>query len=339
MGFRIRKSFKIAPGVRMTVTPRGIGTSIGGRAGRVRVHSSGRIGASTSIPGTGISHTTNLRSGSSSNRSAGSRAASQAQGPAAPSAPAPVKPGMLSPKWEKQLFKAIAANDWAALPTIAGSDPRARPTCQLLDAMLVSFTAGDNRRARQLLEPLWAEGYDPAVDQFLAKYVHTLRMTLDVAQGITATLSIDRDALGLALAELRQESGDLQAAVDLVEHVEPSTVAAVSLAELYTQQGRWTEVVALTDHVANDDEFATFLLIQRGIALRELGHFTASREAFKTALAPRSRPAGLRHLALVERAETYRSEGKKALARKDLERVLAEDSTYADLHQRLARAT
>ncbi len=336
MGFRMRKSFKLAPGVRMTVTPRGIGTSVGGRAGRVRVHSSGRTAASASIPGTGISHTTTFSSGSRSTRSTG-RAASRPTAPVAPPAPAPVKPGMLSPKWEKQLFKAIAGNDWEALPTIAGADPRARPTCQLLDAMLVSFTAGNNQRARQLLEPLWAEGYDPATDQFLVKYVQTLRMTLDVAEGITATLAIDRDALGLSLAELRQEDGDLQGAVDLVEQVEPSTVAAVSLAELYMQQQRWTEVVALTDHVANDDEFATFLLIQRGTAFRELGHFTASREAFKAALAPRSRPAGLRHLALVERSETYRVEGKRAMARKDLERVLAEDSTYPDLHERLAR--
>lgn len=336
VGFRMRKSFKIAPGVRMTVTPRGIGTSVGGRAGRVRVHSSGRAAAVASIPGTGISHTTTLSSGSRGTRSTNSGQLTPAA-PPAPAAPTPDKPGMLSPKWEKQLFRAIAANDWAALQTIASSDARARPTCQLLDAMLVSFTAGDNRRARQLLEPLWAEGYDPSTDQFMVKYVRSLRMTLDVAEGITASLTMDRDALGLSLAELRQEDGDLQGAVDLVEQVEPSTVAAVSLAELYAQQQRWTEIVALTDHVANDDEFATFLLIQRGIALRELGHYTASREAFKTALAPRSRPAGLRHLALVERSETYRSEGKKAMARKDLERVLAEDSTYPDLHQRLAR--
>lgn len=34
----MRKSFKVMPGVRMTVTPRGMSTSVGGKAGRVAVN-------------------------------------------------------------------------------------------------------------------------------------------------------------------------------------------------------------------------------------------------------------------------------------------------------------
>ncbi|MNW66996.1 hypothetical protein D3C74_455230 [compost metagenome] len=45
----------------------------------------------------------------------------------------------------------------------------------------------------------------------------------------------------------------------------------------------------------------------------------------------RSRPAELRHLALVGRGMSYAADGKKALARKDYERVLAENSTYSGL--------
>ena len=101
------------------------------------------------------------------------------------------------------------------------------------------------------------------------------------------------------LAEVHQAAGNLPAAVDAVEQLTPSTVAAVSLAELYSCQRRWDDVVALTDGISNVDEAATFLLIQRAIALRELAFLDAARDAFKEALRIRSRPAALRHRALI----------------------------------------
>jgi Protein of unknown function (DUF4236) len=42
MGFRMRKSIKVASGVRLNVSKSGVGGSVGGRAGRYSVHSSGR---------------------------------------------------------------------------------------------------------------------------------------------------------------------------------------------------------------------------------------------------------------------------------------------------------
>ena len=42
MGFRMRKSFKVAPGVRLNVSKSGFGVSVGGKGGRYSVHSSGR---------------------------------------------------------------------------------------------------------------------------------------------------------------------------------------------------------------------------------------------------------------------------------------------------------
>jgi uncharacterized protein DUF4236 len=54
MGLRMRKSFKIAKGVRLNVSKSGIGVSAGVKGARVSVHSSGRVTKSASIPGTGI---------------------------------------------------------------------------------------------------------------------------------------------------------------------------------------------------------------------------------------------------------------------------------------------
>jgi len=44
---------------------------------------------------------------------------------------------------------------------------------------------------------------------------------------VSATLPISRDAVALTLGELRQAQGDLDAAIDIVEQLEPSTYAAV----------------------------------------------------------------------------------------------------------------
>lgn len=61
MGFRVRKSFKIAPGVRVNVGSKSMGVSIGGRGLRYSVNT--RTGARTtvSIPGTGVSYSPSSR--------------------------------------------------------------------------------------------------------------------------------------------------------------------------------------------------------------------------------------------------------------------------------------
>ena len=42
MGFRMRKSIKVAPGVRLSVSKTGVGGSVGGKGARYSAHSSGR---------------------------------------------------------------------------------------------------------------------------------------------------------------------------------------------------------------------------------------------------------------------------------------------------------
>ena len=56
MGFRFRKSFKIAPGVRVNVGKKSIGISAGVKGARVSVNSSGRKTTTVGIPETGLSY-------------------------------------------------------------------------------------------------------------------------------------------------------------------------------------------------------------------------------------------------------------------------------------------
>lgn len=58
MGFKIRKSLKIAPGLRLNLSKSGVSASVGKPGATVNVGKNG-VKSTVGIPGTGISHTTN----------------------------------------------------------------------------------------------------------------------------------------------------------------------------------------------------------------------------------------------------------------------------------------
>lgn len=62
MGFKFRKSIKIAPGVKLNINKNSVGISSGTRGARVSVNSKGRATTTVGVPGSGISYsrTTNL---------------------------------------------------------------------------------------------------------------------------------------------------------------------------------------------------------------------------------------------------------------------------------------
>lgn len=329
MGFRARKSIKIAPGVRMTVSPKSASLRVGPRGAGISANTRGQVTRSVGIPGSGIYHQTTSKLGASSAREA-------ATTPRTSTAPSP---SMFAPKWEKALHKALVKDgDIAAAVKVADQYPEAREITALFEALLSAIPNGDLDRARSLLEWVYRSGFDPAADAFISKFLPDREFALGVAEGVIVSLPLDRDALALLLAEILQTAGALDAAVDTVEGLEnPTTIAAVSLAELYADQKRWDAVVELTNGISNEDEPSMYLLIQRGIALRENGFFESAREAFKEALRIRSRPGDLRNRAYLERGITYLTEGKKGMARKDFERVLAQDANYPGLREQIAQ--
>lgn len=334
MGFRMRKSFKVMPGVRMTVTPRGVSTSVGTTGARVNVHSSGRVTSTLGVPGTGIAH---VSTSTTSSRRAPARARAIPKNQRADVfVPArAVRPGALAPRWEKELYRALTTGNVEALGWIAARYPAVRHLCMFLDGFIYQGPDHD-QRTTAVFEELWHARFQPEQHPFIQRYVSEAGVVLGIAPGIRAELPLGRDAIGMTLVELRQGAGDLVGAITLAESLDPSAPAAVSLAELYGQQQRWTDIVDMTNGLTDDDDFTLFLLTQRGVALRQLGYFEAARAVFKASLARRSQPTDLKHRTLVERALTYRAEGKKAMARKDLERILAEDSEYPGLSALLA---
>jgi Protein of unknown function (DUF4236) len=59
--FRLRRSVKVAPGVRINFNKKSVGLSLGTRGARYSVNSSGRRTTSVGIPGTGLSYRSQSR--------------------------------------------------------------------------------------------------------------------------------------------------------------------------------------------------------------------------------------------------------------------------------------
>ena len=267
-------------------------------------------------------------------KQASSKSGSRRQRDQSAAPPAQVrKPGLFARRDEKDLYKGALNSDPALLKQVGEQSTRARPLAWSLAGLML--LKDDPQTARRLLNDVFAEGSEPAEHPFAAKYGIAADLKLTLTPGIDAELPLSRDAVGLALAELLQENDDLDIAVDTVEQLEPTSYAAVSLAELYSQADRHQDVADLTENIDNQDDLTALLLVYRGIALRELGYPDASLEALRDALRARSRDQEIRHLAYSERATTYEGLGKKAMARKDLERILAKDSRYEGVKERL----
>lgn len=317
MAFRYRKSIKIVPGVKLNLSKSGVSTSLGRRGASVNI-GHGRVKSTVGLPGSGISFS---KSTSTASKSRNAEAVRQQTARA-------VQPKI--PADDKKVLDAISTANITLLDEIArkGKSEHALPA-----AMLAGLIAIESNAAwgRQMLEWVWAQGHDPAEYRLVKTYLASTRLPVQITPEIEIDEALGRNLIGLMLAEWKQADGDVHGAADIIEQLEPTPAAALSLSELYFELGRYSEVVEVTDGLENGDDVTALLLVYRGVALRELGHHESARLAFKEALRARSRSREVRFRALVERALTYHAEGKLGLARKDLDRIRAEDASYPGL--------
>jgi len=344
VGFRFRKSIKLMPGVRLNFSKSGVGVSAGVRGFRVTQRADGTLQRTVSIPGTGISNVETLgssgrRGGSSPSRRATTEAVESVSAPTSVAAPPHAstvsgdRPGWFASQDERALYDAVLRVDGHAADAIGQRDAELSFAASVLAGCFL--LGSDPARSLTLLEWVWQQGRDPAADPFVRKYVRAT-VLVAIAPGITATCSVDRTGVGLALAELYQASGRLTEAFAVIEQVPPSWLSAVSWVELASELDRHQDVIDLTNSVTNQDDLTALLCVYRGVALRDLGHPDAARAAFREALRIRSRHPQIRCLAWVERARCYAMEGKRSQARQDLERVLAVDASFPGITESLA---
>lgn len=179
-------------------------------------------------------------------------------------------------------------------------------------------------------------------DSLMAKYGVAGDMVIGVTPLVSARVPMSNLATALMLAEVYQHTNQLQKTVDLLESLgsqapdEP--VFGLSLADLYDQADRWDDVVRVTEGVrSNEDDVTLNLLVFRAFALNELGMTEAALALTKEALRTKKRSPELLHLARYVRGRVYESAGKAGMARKEYERVFAENSKFLDVSERLGR--
>ncbi|PPF25139.1 hypothetical protein C5C18_09550 [Rathayibacter tritici] len=256
-----------------------------------------------------------------------------------PGGPGLVRPSALAPAWEAPLLRLVRTGAPASeLHAATADSPEGSRIAAVIELVRDALHSPDGDRALRLTCWLVRLRYDPSTDSFLRRYGIALTVRLPLSGGLDVEVPLNSVALRLLYAELIA-SMDHVAAAAAVETLEPSTLAASTLAALYSARRRWNDVVEFSAPIENVDAACAAVLIRRGVALRELGMTAGALEAFDRVVRPTvtsARPAELRAEALLERASTLLSDGRRTPARRDLERVLTHYPDSAEAQDLLA---
>jgi len=197
---------------------------------------------------------------------------------------------------------------------------------------------------------MWVEAALGGLDRLgglFEKYGIAAQVTFPVTPEVDAHARPCERGTLLALVEIAQFEGDRTAAMRHIERLLSielaDPVVLLSFAELTLEgdadRAQLERIVALTAGIANETPVETALLLYRGRALARLGLADAALDVFTLALRRRKDRADtlLRQLRY-ERAVLYDQVGRKAQARRELERVYAEDPGFEDVRERLGLA-
>ncbi|MDP9201125.1 MAG: DUF4236 domain-containing protein [Gemmatimonadota bacterium] len=345
MGFRYYKRVNLGGGFHLNLSKTGIGISGGIPGARYSVHSSGRTVRTVGLPGTGLYYRkdTYAKKGSAPRTSGPSR-----QRHARPVAPAVVmypKAGLFAPKEDKAFVRGVT------------SYMRGQPS-DALDHLEEAIRL--NRQAPRVSEQLFAgmclialdrpkeaiphfesvmASHQPVPDDQMTKYRVDGHFQIQITPEVEATMPMSSLSAALMLAELYQHTEQPQRAIELLESLGNLTgqpVFALSLAELYTQADRPDDVLRVSeDFTTNQDNLTAQLLVFRAGALADKGLSDAALVTLKEAMRFRSRDPAILREARYLRAMVFDKVGKRALSKKDLERIYAEDPRFLDVAGRL----
>lgn len=324
----------------MSFGVRGAHYTVGPRGRRVTV----------GLPGTGLYYTQHERVG----RAAGARARG---GSVSGGGEAPVRPGvapagrlqlsffrrLVTPAGERELVDGlreyVAGNQESALAHFRKSTDI--PDGAML-AGILAFKRGSLPEAEALLTAAARSGDRLGLD--LGRYGISSTASMQLTPDVVAHLPSTRDGALLALAEVLQREGKLTEAIACLRELHAASpddaIVTASLCELWLDDGSAADlaaVVAATDGLRNATPVHTALLLYRTEALRRQKLPAAAVATATAGLARRAdRPAHLLHALRYERALAYADAGDGRRARVELERIYAEDSTFADVASRLA---
>ena len=352
MGFRLQRRVKIAPGLTLNISKRGLGLSAGPRGAKVSIGQRGTR-ETVGIPGTGMRYEVRQDRHKSP---AGKGAAYGVTAKSAARLDAP--PGAATIWFLAKAFKApyekefiegarcMLAGDRSAALTAFRSSASINPACadaELL-ASLISLETGDLDAARSGLERAVASPATsfPMIMAYLG--ADSLSFELAITDDVKATLHFDMRAAYLALAEIYQHQDRHQDAVAALQQAIArglrDRVVVLSLAELYNDLDMDDELIAVAQGVANEDDVSVAIMFYLGQALARKGYYEGAVTVLKAALAKRKdRNETILMEVRYVLGDVYQTSGKKALARKQYEQILAKDYGYRDVKERLDRLT
>ncbi|MFO8127381.1 hypothetical protein, partial [Yoonia sp.] len=197
-------------------------------------------------------------------------------------------------------------------------------------------------RAKSHFEHALARLY--GLGELFAKYEIAAQISLPITEDIFAHVFPRERGTRLALVEIAQLQGsDADAMVHIerlrqIDATDPIVLLSFAELALDTPNDRalMDDVVRATTHVENETPVDTAILLYRGRALSAMDMPDAAIGVFTLANRRRkNRPEGLLHQIRYDRAVLYEQVGRKAQARREFERLYAEDPGFEDVRARL----
>lgn len=339
MGFRLYKSVGLGKGVRLNLSKTGVGISAGIPGARYSVHSSGRTTRTAGIPGTGVYY----RKDSYAGRSRSTRSPATSSAPVASIYP---KAGLLAPKKDKLFVEGVTAYMQgrydAAVKSLQDSAERDTANEHVGEEFFLAMSLIGLERASEAipyLEAVIASDH-PLPDPIMLRYGVAGDMVVGVTPMVEVTVPMSNLSAALMLAEAYQHTGQSESAIELLESlgsVAPNEpVFALSLADLYTESSDWHDAVRVTDGTtSNEDDVSLNILVYRAGAMVELEMYEAALELTKECLRFKKRNPDLLKFARYLRGRAYEGAGKAGMAKREFERVYAQDASFADVAEKL----
>ena len=346
MPFRFFQRVRIAPGLTLNLSKGGVSVSAGPRGAKFTAGTSGARGT-VGLPGSGLFYTVSDPLGKAA-AATGARA-SNTRGASVPASRKPslsfLKRLVASPQ-EKAFVDGLAAL----------SEGNSEQALQAMETALASDPALADAAWLAGLYRLQQEDYEAAARHFMQahrnagrlgqgfdKYQLVPRVMLPITPEVNVRLPANAQGALLGLVEALQLQGKGLEALPYLESLlkldAQDPVALASFAEIVLDgqdPQRWQQVVEWTAGVENETVIHTAVLFYRGQALVKLGMDHAAEGVFTTALRrTKDRSETLLRDIRYQRALVYERTGKKAQARRELERLYAEDPGFEDVAQRL----
>lgn len=338
MSLRFRKSVQIIPGLRLNFNKNSTSLSFGVPGARMSVNTKGDVYRSFGLPGTGLYDVQKISGKSRARARAANSEPVEITDPVEifeGEAEGPIVVGRFAKKFEKDFDVAVNAFTVEALKKYQADYPEYALAAKAFSITLLMSKSETFAEGMAVAADIWEKRHQLLEDYLWKRYSKHVRITAPIAPGIFLKSVWSMKALGLIYSEGLQAQEKYKEAYDVVEEIQQDVTVQVATCELEIQMRMFDEVIKTTDDVENSDDATAILLIFRGIALREKGTLDAALEVFKLARAKKDRSEIILNKALFERAQTYEKMGKKALARKDYEKILVTDGSYDGVAEKL----